>query len=84
MATNICSNLEREIKLRISMMPHITKQSGIPFSGILLFGSSLLAFLGFSCGVSLGEYFTPWHTNSFSLYAQFVSQMLMTVSPSPP
>lgn len=60
--------IDNEIRIQVSKLPQITKQRGMPFSGIIIFGSTLLAFLGFGIGMASGEYHTPTHTNSFSLY----------------
>lgn len=62
------SGIENEIRIQVSKLPQITKQRGMQFSGIIIFGSTLLAFLGFGIGMASGEYHTPTHTNSFSLY----------------
>ena len=63
----------------MSKLPDITRSRAIPFSNLLIYGTSFLALLGFGVAVSLGEYFTPTHTNAFSHLTQFTSQMLMTV-----
>jgi hypothetical protein len=63
----------------LSKIPEIVKERGIPKSGIIIFGSSIIAFVGFSFGISLGEYFSPLHTNSFSLYSYWISNILVVV-----
>lgn len=67
------------MKIELSKLANVVQNYAIPFSSFILFGSSALAFLGFGLGVSLGDYFTPLHTNSFNFYVQWVSQIFLAV-----
>jgi hypothetical protein len=64
----------------VKLLPQITKAKSFPYSTILIFGTSALAVLAFAVKTSLSEYFSPAHTNAYSHYTQFSSQMLLTVS----
>jgi len=68
-----------ELKLDIAKLPELVKQHPIPYSTLILYGSSTLVFVGFCVGVGVGEYFTPLYTNSFSFYYQWIAQMLFGV-----
>jgi hypothetical protein len=71
--------IEQEIKIGITKLPEITRKRGIKFSSMIIYGTSLIALFGFGIGIGVGDYHTPLHSNTFSVYTQFVSQMLMTV-----
>ena len=45
----------------------------------MLFGSTFATFAGFGCFGISAEYFSPAHTNSFSVMAQMLSNTTMAL-----
>ena len=52
-----------------------------PFgTSALLFGTGSLAFLGFIYTVGSNDFFTPAHTNSFSLYGSLIAHFSLILA----
>ena len=65
--------------MRLEQLSEVTKTRAPPFVSLMLFGSTFATFAGFGVFGISAEYFSPCHTNSFSIMAQMLSNTTMAL-----
>ena len=65
--------------MRLEQLSEVTKRRAPPLVSLMLFGSTFATFAGFGCFGISAEYFSPAHTNSFSVMAQMLSNTTMAL-----